>query len=374
MSARRHSLARFVRVITLGAAILGTSTRAAQAQPTASDAIRASQSGADLARMRADLDQINAEIATLKRGGRGIRDDFRLRRRMADAEALARKLTEAEAVLRAGAGRRGAPPSSAGALEAPAVLEARADVLEDQARRFANQADALARTAAELRGRQLLRRRVGQLERDPFAGVDGAKRTMVVAGPRVIEATGARALGPGTPGGARGGSGVSEQPSPATARAVDFAGPQPSAGPAMAAGAASAAPPGAPGGAPGAPAPPTTGGAAPPSPSPSTPTVAPAPTPEAAPASPGPIAPSPSAGSNPAAPPAAVGGPSATAIPAQLRAFLDPATAAELRRLEVAGLAGADPASVERVAAALRARAQHLSGQARDLRQKAQAK
>jgi hypothetical protein len=356
-------LVRFVRVITLGGAMLGASTRAAQAQQTASGAIRASQSGADLARLRAELDQINAEIATLKRGSLGIRDDIRLRRRMADAEALARKLTEAESALRAGAGRWGvSPPSSAGVLDAPAVLEARADVLEDQARRFANQADALARTAAELRGRQLLRRRAGQLERDPFAGVDGAKRTMVVAGPRVIEATGA--LGPGTPGGVRGGSGVSEQPPPATARAADFAGPQPSASPAMVAGAASPAPPAAPGGAPGAPAPPT-GGAAP--------TAAP-PTPEAAPASPGPSAPPPSAGSNPGALPTPVGAPSATTVPAQLRAFLDPATVAELRRLEAAGLAGADPASVERVAGALRARAQHLSGQARDLRQKAQAK
>ncbi len=55
-------------------------------------------------RLRADLDRVNAEVAALKRGGRGVRADYLLRDKMAEAEALARKVTAAEARLRAARG------------------------------------------------------------------------------------------------------------------------------------------------------------------------------------------------------------------------------------------------------------------------------
>ena len=65
-------------------------------------------------------------------------NDYRLRRKQADAEELARKLTAVEAELRKLRGgtpsRPPLPPDEA--AEAPAALEARADLLSDQARRL----------------------------------------------------------------------------------------------------------------------------------------------------------------------------------------------------------------------------------------------
>src|SRR5450631_1831251 len=54
----------------------------------------------EFARLRADLDKINAEVADLKRSDRSVRNDYRLRDRLADAEALAQKVTQTEARLR----------------------------------------------------------------------------------------------------------------------------------------------------------------------------------------------------------------------------------------------------------------------------------
>ena len=54
---------------------------------------------AERARLRAQLDKVNAEIDGLKRAGGGVRDDYRLRARLADAESLARRLMEIEARL-----------------------------------------------------------------------------------------------------------------------------------------------------------------------------------------------------------------------------------------------------------------------------------
>src|SRR5262245_12319534 len=55
------------------------------------------------ARVRAQLDRVNAEIDALKRAAAesrlGMRDDYRLRAKLADAEALARRLTELDARL-----------------------------------------------------------------------------------------------------------------------------------------------------------------------------------------------------------------------------------------------------------------------------------
>jgi hypothetical protein len=155
------------------------------APPTSSDVPRLE---AECARLRAELDRTNAEIASLKRGDRGLRDDYRLRQRMADAEALARKLTHAEAQLRA---QKGPAPASRPTVAVPAAapgdgpveLEAKADLLADQARRLAAEADGLSRAASQIRGRQLLRRRAADLERDPFGGVETSKRNMLFGRP-----------------------------------------------------------------------------------------------------------------------------------------------------------------------------------------------
>src|SRR5262245_45946113 len=114
-------------------------------------------SEAECVRLRAELDRTSAEIAALKRGVRSVANDFRLRQKMADAEALARSLTAAEARLAAARGARPTPPAIVGSEpvaapgDGPIELEAKADLLADQARRLAAQADALSRNAGQIR-------------------------------------------------------------------------------------------------------------------------------------------------------------------------------------------------------------------------------
>jgi hypothetical protein len=264
----------------------------------------------ECARLRAALERAQADIASLKQGDRGVRDDYRLRRRMADAEQLARQLTAAEGDLRRlDAGARPTVPASpavTGPAEAPGVLQARADLLSDQARRLAQQAASYQRTATQLRARQTLRRRAGQMERDPFGAMDGSKRFMVVRGQ---ESTDTRTS---TTGGSK---------------ENGFTNPQPTNSP---------TPP--PVGQPGATAvgPPTStdntrGGG----PSTTTPVTPPPP-------------------------------------PTSARALLDPALAAELSKLEASGGAGlGDVDKLERAAAALQHRAQGLEAQAQALRARA---
>jgi hypothetical protein len=328
--------------LALGLAPGGAEVLAQGAPATAASADRLR---GEIARLRGELDRTNAEIGALKRGARGVRDDYRLRNRMADAEALARRLTSAEAELRrieSGPAARPAPaPAVVVAAEAPGVLEAKADILDDQARRMAAQAGAFARAAAQVRNRQVLRRRANQLERDPFAGFDAAKRTMVVEGGRTT-------VEPPPVGGRTRGGTPADQGSAFVAGSADRTA---TAAPPAPSGGAVAPAPGAP-----APAPP------PPPPPPATPTVAPETT-QTPPA--GPTAPS-------ATPLAPAPAPTSTVTP-QLRAFLDPATAAELKRLE-SGAAASDPAALERAAALLRARASQLGAQAEQLRARARAR
>ena len=166
-----------------GILLLASSPVFAQATGTASTQRLASE----YQRLRADLDRVNAEVAALKRGGRGVRTDYLLRDKMAEAEALARKVTAAEARLRAARGPLPAetlvdtvqtPPATAqdGAVE----LEAKADLLSDQARHFSAEAEALARTAEQIRARQALRRRAGAWDRDPLAGFEASKRIAII--------------------------------------------------------------------------------------------------------------------------------------------------------------------------------------------------
>ena len=87
----------------------------ATAKPAAEAAAAPSQLAKERAALARQLEQVNAEIDKLKRAG-GVRDDYRLRARLADAEALARRLIELDAKLgiradgthaaRAGADRR----------------------------------------------------------------------------------------------------------------------------------------------------------------------------------------------------------------------------------------------------------------------------
>jgi hypothetical protein len=160
---------------------------------------------AECARLRVELARVNADVAALKRSSGGARGD-RLRDRMAEAEALARQLTRAETELRGRTGRPAAAPAiptpapAAAPGDGPVELEAKADLLVDEARRLNDQAAALSRTATQLRGRQALRRRAADLERDPFATLDAPKRTMVFGSARVVGTEGsAPALPPPPP-------------------------------------------------------------------------------------------------------------------------------------------------------------------------------
>src|SRR6188768_3704223 len=145
----------------------------APARAQSSDTLQAERS-----RLRAELDKVNAEIDALKRAGRGVRDDYRLRARLADAESLARRLMDIDARLgiRVDGAAKLQPPPTAAPTDSPADLDAKADILADQSRRVRAQADALGRRAADARGRQELRKRAADLDRDPFAPMEGSKR------------------------------------------------------------------------------------------------------------------------------------------------------------------------------------------------------
>jgi hypothetical protein len=312
---------------------------AARAAPATAPAAEVGRLEAECARLRTELARANADVAALKRGDRGVRNDYRLRQRLADAEALARKLTDAEAQLRARTGIAPTPhaptlaPPRAEPGDGPVELEAKADLLSDQARRLAAQADDLARTAGQLRGRQTLRKRAFQLERDPFASMEGSKRTLVFGGSSRLSA------------GKSGGSETAPK-SPQPGNPTDNT----SRGSGGATGSGGA----------GAPMPmPTSGGSAPPT---AAPGAAPPPTtmqPQT------PISGDAAKGSE-LAPPQPT-----TALSTQLRTLLDPSTLSEVQRLERTGKPITDPEALEKLAAALRQRAQSLDAQSRSLRAKA---
>ena len=116
-----------------------------------------------------------------------------LRARLADAEAMARRLTELDAQIKA---RTDAAVGRAPAALAPAVgtepvasptdgpteLEAKADILTDQARRTQAQAVALQTRIDQVRGRRELHRRASALENDPFAPLEGSRRRLAPGG------------------------------------------------------------------------------------------------------------------------------------------------------------------------------------------------
>ncbi len=297
-------------------------------------------------KLRTQLQRINAEIDALKRDKRGLADDYRIRQRMADAEALARRLTDLDA--RTGtsdrAGRDATWPAAPEARSSDdrADLEAKADILSDQARRLDAQANVLAERVTTLRGRQELRRRAGQLERDPFSPLEQVKRrTAIARAPGATESAG----GPGparTNDQAGGGTPVV---SPPTTPAVGGTTP-PAGGTTTTPGASGIG---------------TTGVGAATS------------TDQTARAS----STSTTAGLN--TPPAALpmgpvtAGDTAGSVASQFRGMLDAATLAEIRKLEVPGSPTGSLQAMERALSALRARAAQLAGNASALRVQAKA-
>ena len=299
-------------------------------------------------RLRADLDRVNAEVAALKRGGRGVRTDYLLRDKMAEAEALARKVTDAEARVRAARGPLPAqalvdtvqtPPATP--QDSAVELEAKADLLSDQARRFRAEAESLARTAEQIRARQALRRRAGAWDRDPLAGFEASKRIAIIPAQSShavangdSSGSSAASRGPtpssGETGSKSGGSGALPGSTPSDTAGIGGPASTPAAGP----------PTGASGG---------PSAVSPPSLSPS----------GAAPST-----------SRPLTAPAALTD-SASKTPVQQRTLLDPATLAGIRSsLSQAGSLS-DPDAVEAAAIALRKHAQALEEHARRLRARA---
>jgi hypothetical protein len=293
---KRRFIAGLGFPILLVLAAMPVTTRAAPAPGT----VEAASLTAERERLRGELDRVGAEIDALKQTGRGVGDDYRLRARLADAEALARRLIEIEARLglRAPA-RKTAPLPVAEPTDGPADLDAKADILADQSRRVRGEADALGGRVAELKGRQELRRRAADLDRDPFGPLEGSKRRVAsIASP---------SAGPHTPTGDSAGGG-----SPTTLMPpVTSTGPQA-----------------------------TVGGSQPP-------------------ASPIPV----TSGTGASLPTLAV----------ELRDLLDPATVADIRRLEGPKAPAGSVPALERAVAALRARADSLDAAARAMRASARA-
>ena len=290
-----------------------------QATAQSNDSAALRRSLAEFARLRADLDRINAEVAELKRSDPSVRNDYRLRDHMADAEAMAQKVTQAEVRLRA-LGWTGVPGTHTFVAPPPALpqdgsveLEAKAGLFADQASKLDGEATLLAKAADELRSRKALRRRAGAWDRDPFSGLEASKRSLAVS------SQGQQNTNSGSPSGTlstRGGAGSG------STQSVSGAGP---AGPSS-------------GG-------PTSTTIAAPPPAAATDTASKGATPLVSPVTAAPSKNSPL--------------PQTAGLDRQSfeqRLYLDPATAAELRHVLGAAGATADPNALDRAAETLRAR------------------
>ena len=320
----------------LGAAMVALLIAAAPGRATAqgSDSAALRRTITEFARLRADLDKINAEVADLKRSDRSVRNDYRLRDRLADAEALAQKVTQTEARLRAlgwtgaavaGTGARVAPPQALpqdGSVE----LEAKAGLFADQARKLDGEAGVLSKAADELRSRRALRRRAGAFDRDPFSGLETSKRSLAVAAP-TQKATLTGSSGADSP--TRGGTASNGAPA-TSGTGPTFAAPSGSTG------------------------------ASTPTANPPPAAISDATTKEAVPV----VAPEAAAASK-TSPLAQTAGLDRQSF--EQRLYLDPATAAELRHVLGAAGATSDPEALDRAAATLRARARALNAQAQSL-------
>jgi hypothetical protein len=264
--------------------------------------------------------------------------------------ALARRLTELDARLgHAQAAERPVAGTEPRALpgDGPAELEAKADILSDQANRLALRAETILGRARDLRARQNLRRHVGQMERDPFSPLEGSKRRALASSASLSMPTGTKVSGAGTPP-----AGPPPERPGGTSTAMGTS--DNSAGTAVAPQVASATP--------GAAAPPPSFGGATATTS-GTPPSPPITTTTPSPSSSGVAVTSPHMTPSPTGLGAVEG-----ALSSQLRDLLDPTTLAEIQRLEATGGAMSNFEALERAGAALKARAERLAQQAATLR------
>ncbi|HXJ22721.1 MAG TPA: hypothetical protein VMT03_21060 [Polyangia bacterium] len=300
---------RFTLCLLIALTAVRGAERRAAAAPAAEAAAPAGAAPllAERARLRGQLDRVNAEIDAFKRAGRGVGDDYRLRARMADAEALARQLVAIDARLGLTAPAAAPRPLPvASPSDSPSDLEAKADILADQSRRIRAAADDLDRRLGEIKGRQELRRRAADLDRDPFAPLEGSKRrTMSVAAGSGAQDS---SHGVSTPTIDRGPTGVAQTPTTGNLS--------------------------------------VSGGASAPGAASTSSTVNLTPT-----GNPSPV--------------------TTTALPVELRELLDPATVADIGRLDRLRPAGNSMAALERAVAALRARAAAVDAQAQSMRRAA---
>ena len=313
-------------MLLLAAAPLAPRAWAAGA-PAVSGAKDQAATLAERTKLQGQLDRANAEIDALKRRPLGIRDDYRLRSRRADAEALARRLNEIDARLgptvRAAAPDVAPPEIHVSPSDDRAEREAKADILADQARRLAKEATLLEGRLTTLRARNELKRRAGQLERDPFAPLEQVKSRVGVNGLTPGASRGPDDTKTSTPRGTM----------PPTTQVPGGTGTTDGAG-------ASAAPGGG-----------TTSGATPTGSGTASVPVLQPPTPSASPVS-----------------QAAVADGAAGSLAGQLRGVLDPTSLEEVRRLETPGAGPANLQLMERALATLRGRAAQLAAASAALR------
>jgi hypothetical protein len=317
---QRNSFIRLFALVVLAVAVTAGATVYAAPPPAGPDV---SALTAERTRLRGELDRVNAEIDALKKTTRGVGDEYRLHARMADAEALARRLIDIEARLglRAPADKPGPLPVATPA-DGPGDLDAKADILADQSRRIRVEADALDRRVGEMKGRQALRRRAADLDRDPFAPLEGSKRRVANIAAADNGGHGSTLSPP-----AASNTGTPERPT------ISITGTGTTTG-------TGATGPGA-----------TTSGTT---------------------TGNGAFTAATGVGSQTSgAMPTPLAGTPATALSLELRDLLDPATVADIRRLEGTKGPTASVQALERAVTALRARAQVLDGQARTMRQAA---
>ena len=166
------------------ATVLALSVGSAPAFAGPDQSVASQQLHRDVESLRQQLGRVNSEVRALKQSPRSMSVDYRLRQKLADAEVLGRKLTEKEAHMRAfepGSERAPSvgPSPTAHSTDGPVELNAKADILLDQAQKLSMQADRIDARIERDSVRTTLRARTRRLEQDPFAALEGPKRSLV---------------------------------------------------------------------------------------------------------------------------------------------------------------------------------------------------
>jgi cell division protein FtsB len=140
--------------------------------------------------LRTRLAALTTEIQNLKKKSRTVAEDYRLREKLSEADVVGRRLTASEAQLRQLPGAT--PPLSQWLQvnpsaplirpgDGPRELDAKADILLDQAERFATEAARMEAQVLQSERRDTLRRRVRRIENDPFIALEASKRSLVLS-------------------------------------------------------------------------------------------------------------------------------------------------------------------------------------------------